>query len=141
MKSNNYKTHLQIIRHKIFIIRVYQNMASMIQVFGTKKCSDTNKAIRFFKERGIKFQFIDLNEKEITKGELNSITKNISLEDLIDTAGKQFKKRNLQFMSYNLEEELLSDPLLFKTPITRLGNESALGIATEKWKSWIEKIK
>lgn len=116
-------------------------MASMIQVFGTKKCSDTNKAIRFFKERAIKFQFIDLNEKEISKGELNSITKNISLEDLIDTEGKQFKKRNLQFMSYNLEEELLSDPLLFKTPITRLGNESVLGIDTEKWKNWIEKIK
>jgi len=60
-------------------------MASMIKIFGTKKCSDTNKAIRFYKERGMKFQFIDLNEKAISKGELQSISINIPLEDLIDS--------------------------------------------------------
>ncbi|HRP02284.1 MAG TPA: glutaredoxin domain-containing protein [Candidatus Kapabacteria bacterium] len=116
-------------------------MASMIQIFGTKKCSDTNKAIRFFKERGIKVQFIDLNEKEISKGELNSITRSIPLSDLIDIDGKQFKNRKLQYMVYDLEQELLKDPLLFKTPITRLANESALGNTPEIWKKWIEKVK
>lgn len=44
-----------------------------IQIFGTKKCNETKKAQRFFKERGIKFQFIDMNEKEISKGELRSV--------------------------------------------------------------------
>ena len=116
-------------------------MASMIQVFGTKKCSDTNKAIRFFKERGVKFQFIDLNEKAISKGELLSISRNNPIESLIDTEGKQFNSRNLKYMTYDLETELLNDPLLFKTPITRLANESAIGVTPDKWKKWIEKIK
>ena len=44
-----------------------------IQIFGTKKCNDTKKAQRFFKERGIKFQFVDMNEKGLSKGELNSV--------------------------------------------------------------------
>lgn len=44
-----------------------------IQVFGTKKSSDTRKAERFFKARGIKFQFIDLKEKELSKGEFKSV--------------------------------------------------------------------
>lgn len=44
-----------------------------IQIFGTKKCNDTKKAQRFFKERGIKFQFIDMNEKELSKGEFRSV--------------------------------------------------------------------
>ena len=52
------------------------NMAIMnIQIFGTKKCNDTKKAQRYFKERGIKFQFIDMNEKEISKGEFHSVCK------------------------------------------------------------------
>lgn len=116
-------------------------MASMIQVFGTKKCSDTNKALRFFKERGVKFQFIDLSEKAISKGELQSITRNNPIESLIDTEGKQYKLRNLKFMTYDLESELLNDPLLFRTPITRLAQESAVGVTPEIWKKWIEKVK
>ena len=44
-----------------------------IQIFGTKKCNDTKKAQRYFKERGIKFQFIDMNEKEMSKGEFRRV--------------------------------------------------------------------
>ena len=44
-----------------------------IQIFGTKKCRDTRKAERFFKERGIKYQFIDMKEKGMSKGEFNSV--------------------------------------------------------------------
>lgn len=44
-----------------------------IQIFGTKKCNDTKKAERFFKERGIKYQFIDMKEKGMSKGEFNSV--------------------------------------------------------------------
>ena len=44
-----------------------------IQIFGTKKCNDTKKAERFFKERGIKYQFIDIREKGMSKGELTSV--------------------------------------------------------------------
>ena len=113
-------------------------MSSTIQIFGTKKCHDTNKAIRFFKERSIKVQFIDLNEKGLSPGELESVSRKIPLEQLIDTAGKQFQKRNLKYMVYDLETELLNDPLLFKTPITRFGKEAALGNTPEIWKIWIK---
>ena len=56
-----------------------------IQVFGTKKCNDTKKAERFFKERGIKYQFIDMKEKSMSKGELTSVAQAVGgIENLID---------------------------------------------------------
>ena len=112
-------------------------MASTIQIFGTKKCSETNKALRFFKERGIKTQFVDLNEKGLSKGELDSVARKIPLEELIDREGKEFKKRGLEFMVYDLESTLLEDPLLFKTPITRYGKEASIGVSPDVWKKWI----
>ncbi|MDF1612091.1 arsenate reductase family protein [Stygiobacter electus] len=107
-----------------------------IQIIGTKNCNDTKKAERFFKERRIPFHFRDLNEKGLSKGELENIIRKISLEDLLDKEGKQFKKRNLQFMVFNLEEELLNDPLLLKTPIVRNGTEVTIGYQPEVWKNW-----
>lgn len=108
-----------------------------IQIFGTKNCSDTRKAERYFKERRIQFQFRDLNEKGISKGELDNISRAVPLDDLIDREGKQFKKRNMQFMVFNIEEELLADPLLFKTPIVRNGKDATVGYCPDVWKSWI----
>jgi len=108
-----------------------------VQIFGTKGCSDTRKAGRYFKERRIPFHFRDLNEKGIAKGELDNITRAIPLEELVDREGKQFKKRNLQYMVFDLEDELLNDPLLFKTPIVRNGKEVTVGYKPEVWKSWL----
>ncbi len=108
-----------------------------IQIFGTKKCRDTQKAIRFFKERRVSFQFIDLAEKEISPGELRNITQSVPLEELIDTEGKQYKKRNLAYMKFDIETELLEDPLLFKTPIVRAGGKAATGNQPDLWKSFI----
>jgi arsenate reductase-like glutaredoxin family protein len=109
-----------------------------IQIFGTKGCSDTRKAERFFKERRIPFHFRDLTEKGIAKGELDNIIRVIPLDELIDREGKQFKKRSLQFMVFNIEEELLSDSLLLKTPIVRNGKDVTLGYQPDIWKKWIE---
>lgn len=108
-----------------------------IQIFGTLKCSETKKAERFFSDRKIKFHFRDLNEKGIAKGELDNISRVIPVDDLIDREGKQFRKRNMEFMKFNVEEELLKDALLFKTPIVRYGREITLGYAPEVWKKWI----
>ena len=109
-----------------------------IQIFGTKKSSDTRKAERFFKERRIPFHFRDLNEKGISKGELENIKQAILLEDLIDKNGKEFQERNLAYMVYNIEEELLNDPLLFKMPIVRNGKLVTAGYQPDIWKEWIE---
>jgi Spx/MgsR family transcriptional regulator len=107
-----------------------------IQIFGTKKCNDTKKAQRFFKERNIKFHFRDLTEKGLSPGELNNIARVIDMEELIDTESKQYQKRGMQFMVFNIEEELLEDPLLLKTPIVRNGKEVTIGYEPEIWKSW-----
>ena len=109
-----------------------------IQILGTKKSNETRKAERFFKERGIQFHFRDLSEKGISPGELENIKRSIAIEDLIDKDGKQFQKRNLSFMKYDIEEELLNDPLLFKMPIVRNGNLSTIGYRPDIWKEWLQ---
>lgn len=108
-----------------------------IQIIGTKKCRDTQKAERFFKERKIPYHFRDLNEKGLAKGELDNIVTVIPLEELIDRDGQQFKKRNMNYMVFNLEEELLNDPLLLKIPIVRNGKLVTIGLKPETWKTWI----
>ena len=78
-----------------------------IQIFGTKKCNDTKKAQRFFKERGIKFQFIDMKEKGMSKGEFNSVAQvNGGLDKVI------------------------------KTPVVRNGRQSTIGYRPDVWKTW-----
>jgi arsenate reductase-like glutaredoxin family protein len=109
-----------------------------IQIFGTKKSSDTRKAERFFKERNIQFHIRDLNEKGISKGELENISRSIPLEELIDKEGKQYQKRNLSFMVFDIEEELLNDALLFKMPIVRNGKLATIGYQPEIWKEWLK---
>jgi len=108
-----------------------------IQIFGTKKCKDTQKAERFFKERRIPFHFRNLAEKGIAKGELENIKRTVPIDELFDDEGKQFKRRNLEFMVYDKEEELLNDPLMFNTPIVRNGKLVTVGYESEVWKEWI----
>jgi arsenate reductase-like glutaredoxin family protein len=109
-----------------------------IQIFGTKKCKETQKTERFFKERRIPFHFRNLAEKGIAKGELENIKRAVPIDALFDNEGKQFKKRNLEFMTYDKEEELLNDPLLFITPIVRNGKLATVGYEPDVWKEWIE---
>ncbi len=109
-----------------------------IQIIGTKKCRDTQKAERFFKERRICYHFKDLNEKSLAKGELDNIKSIISLEDLIDREGSEFKKRNMSYMKFDIEEELLSNSLLLKTPVVRNGKSVTVGYKPEIWSLWIK---
>ncbi len=105
----------------------------MIQIFGTKKCKESGKAVRFFKERNIKIHFVDLAEKGISKGELQNISRSIPLSELIDTESKEYEKLNLKFMKFNVEDELLEHPLLLKTPIVRSGRNASSGFKPESW--------
>ena len=112
----------------------------MIQIFGTKKCKDTQKAERFFKERGVNFQFRDLTQKGISKKELENFKQHYELDDLIDREGKQYSKRNLEYMVFEIEEELLEDPLLFKTPIVRYNQKVVVGFNPDGWKEFLSKL-
>jgi arsenate reductase len=107
-----------------------------IQIFGTLKCQDTRKAQRYFKERRIPFQFINLAERGLSKGELSSVKAVIGIDNLIDREGKEHGRRNLKYLTHNVEEELLNHPLLFKTPIVRNGNKVTVGFTPHVWKSW-----
>ena len=113
-----------------------------IQIFGTKKCNDTKKAERFFKERRIPYQFIDLKEKALSKGELQSVKKAVGLENLINKNSKDYKKLNMDKIRWaeTREDMLLKNPTLYVTPIVRNGKEATVGNAPETWKEW-EKAK
>lgn len=113
----------------------------MIQIFGTKKCKDTQKAERFYKERRIDFQFRDLNEKGVSKKELENIKQFYDLEEIIDKEGKQYSKRNLQYILHDIQDELLEDPLLFKTPIVRSNKKVVIGYQPDVWEEFISDIK
>ena len=110
----------------------------VIQIFGTLKCKDTQKAIRFFKERKIQPHFVDLNEKAISKGELNNISRVVPIDNLMDNESKEYKKMGLEFMVFDIEETLLENPLLFKTPIVRQEKKATIGYEPEIWKNWLQ---
>ena len=110
-----------------------------IQIFGTKKCNDTKKAERFFKERGIKFQFIDMKEKGMSKGEFTSVAQaNGGLENLSNWECKD--KDMLALIKYiaNADklEKVLENPQVIKTPVVRNGKQSTLGYQPDIWKDW-----
>ena len=110
-----------------------------IQIFGTKKCNDTKKAERFFKERGIKFQFIDMKEKGMSKGELTSVVSaNGGIMNLIDPEAKD--KDAVALIQYIADEDklekLLENQQIIKTPVVRNGRQSTLGYQPEVWKKW-----
>ena len=109
-----------------------------IQIFGTLKCQDTRKAQRYFKERRIPFHFINLAERGLAKGELNSVKAVIGIDNLIDREGKEYERRNLKYLTHDVEEELLNAPLLLKTPIVRNGNKATVGYVPNVWKEWAQ---
>jgi arsenate reductase (glutaredoxin) len=108
-----------------------------IQIIGTKKCRETQKAERFFKERRIPYHFRDLSDKGLAKGELENISRVIPLDELIDRESKRYKDRGMQFMVFDIEEELLEDSLLLKTPIVRNERLVTVGYQPDIWKEWL----
>ena len=110
-----------------------------IQIFGTKKSSDTRKAERFFKERGITFQSIDLKEKGLSKGEFQSVMQAVgSLEAMIDPDCKD--KELLALIRYIAEEDkvqkVLENQIVLKQPVVRDGRKATVGYQPEVWKTW-----
>ena len=111
----------------------------MIQVFGTKKCNDTKKAERFFKERNIKFQFIDMKEKGMSKGELTSVASAVGgIDKLIN---ENCKDKDMLALIAHMSgddrlEKILANQQVIKTPVVRNGRQAALGYQPDVWKDW-----
>ena len=110
-----------------------------IQIFGTSKCFDTKKAQRYFKERNIKSQYIDLKEKPMSKGEFLSVKQALgSIQNMINQDAKD--KDVLMLIKYlsdeQKEEKLLENQQLLKTPIVRNGRQATAGYQPEIWAKW-----
>jgi arsenate reductase-like glutaredoxin family protein len=109
------------------------------QVFGTKKNPDTRKALRFFAERRIAIQFIDLQEKAASAGELRRFIQKFGTQALIDRTGRRFAELGLahaQLSDDRWLQELVEQPLLLKQPLVRWDQRLSIGAAEEDWRSW-----
>ena len=110
-----------------------------IQIFGKNKCFDTKKAERYFKERSIKYQFIDMKEKGLSKGEFNAVCQAVGgYEKLIDPECKD--KDTLALIQYiapeDKVEKILENQKVLKTPIVRNGKQATVGYQPDVWKEW-----
>ena len=109
-----------------------------IQVFGTKKSFDTKKAQRYFKERRVKFQFIDLKEKGMSKGELESVARAVGgIDVLVDPKAKDADTVSLlAYLSPDQFDKLLENQHVLAEPVVRNGKQATVGYAPDVWKTW-----
>ena len=111
-----------------------------IQIFGMSKSFDTKKAQRWFQERSIRFQMIDLKEKPMSRGEFDSVKRGVGgYEAMIDPAAKD--KQTLALLNclieYQREDKLFENQQLLKLPIVRNGQKATVGYAPETWQAWL----
>ena len=114
--------------------------AMNIQIFGNTKCFETKKAERYFKERGIIYQLINLKEKSMSKGEFRSVRQAVGgVDAMIDFNNKD--KQLLTLLKYIAEndkdEKILENQQILKTPIVRNGKIATVGYQPEIWKNWV----
>jgi len=107
-----------------------------IQIYGKSKCFDTKKAERYFKERRIKYQRIDLPGVGMSRGELASVKAAVGLGAMMDVAvpGAEI----LTYLAYDSdrEDKLFENPRFIKTPIVRNGKKATVGYCPDIWKTW-----
>jgi arsenate reductase-like glutaredoxin family protein len=113
-----------------------------VQVFGTRKCAETRKALRFFAERRIKVHFVDLEERAASPGELRRFAQKFGVEALVARDGRRFAELGLR--SAQLSEErwlarLAEEPLLLRTPLVRYQHRLAIGPDQQAWREWTGK--
>ena len=110
-----------------------------IQIFGKSKCFDTKKAERYFKERRIPFQSIDLKRYGMAPKEFDSVLRAVGgIDRLIDWEGKSPEITLMKYMDSSTakEDKVLDDPMLMKTPIVRNGKQATVGFCPEVWETW-----
>lgn len=110
---------------------------AVVQIFGKNKCFDTKKAERWFKERRVNVQRVDLGQKAMSKGELTSVIRAVgSIDALVDP-----KHPDAALIKYLAGEDaklekLMERPELLKTPIVRCGRLATVGACPDVWKNW-----
>jgi arsenate reductase-like glutaredoxin family protein len=112
-----------------------------ITIIGTKKCKGTQRAVRFFRDRGMQFHFRDFTKKPLSQGELKNIFSGKDPSDWMQKGGKAYKKNGLQYKVFDVLEELEKNNDIIVTPIIRFRGHSSLGIDEEIWQKWIKELK
>ena len=110
-----------------------------IQIFGSSKSFDTKKAERWFKERRIKYQSIDLIRFGMSGKEFDSVLRAVKgIDNLIDWDGKSQEITNMKYMDDRIakEDKVYDDPSLMRTPIVRNGKQATVGYCPEIWSTW-----
>ena len=108
----------------------------MLQIFGRLKNHETQKTLRWYKERRIAHQFIDLKERSFSHGELRDIGRFIALKELIDENSPEYKKMGLAYLEFDPLGLLLEKPILLRGPLVRTKNAVTIGYKPEIWKLW-----
>ena len=114
-------------------------MTLSVQIFGTKKSSDTRKAQRFFAERRIQVHFVDLAERAASLGELRRYAQKFGVRALIDRDAKRYRELGLGAAILSDErwlETLADEPLVLRMPLVRHGNQLTVGLAEVEWRAW-----
>ena len=110
-----------------------------IQIFGKPKCFDTKKAERYFKERRIAFQSVDLKRYGMSEREFESVLRAVGgVDNLIDWNSKSPEVTLMRYMedSRAKEDHIFENPMLMKTPIVRNGKQATAGYCPEIWAQW-----
>ena len=110
-----------------------------IQIFGKSKCFDTKKAERYFKERRIQYQYIDLLRYGMSGKEFDSVLRAVGgVDNLIDWDNKSQEITNMRYMDDRVakEDKVFDEPSLMKTPIVRNGKQATVGYLPETWERW-----
>jgi len=111
-------------------------MAAALQLFGRKKDRETQKGQRWLQERRIAFSFVDLDQKALSPGELDSIARAAGgYEALVDTEGAEYKKGGWAHRAFEAKEELADHPGLLRMPVLRRGPKAVVGFDEGAWKS------
>ena len=107
-----------------------------IQISGKAKCFDTKKAERYFKERRIKYQFVDILKYGMSRGELNSVKSAVGLDAMVDTTDEDYPLFQYLATVDAKMDKLFEVPYLIKTPIVRNGKQATVGYCPDVWKNW-----
>ena len=107
-----------------------------IQIFGKNKCFDTKKAERWFKERRIRFQSVDLKKYGMSMGELTSVKQAVGLEYLVDPGHPDAVLWSYLASDQAKLEKLYEEPALLRTPIVRNGKQATVGYCPDVWAGW-----
>lgn len=121
-----------------------KDVVAPVHIYGTHKSLKTKQALRFFKERGVPVQFVDLQRRALARGEIARFVQKFGLAALVDTAGKAYQRAGLGYLRLSDEallQRLLGDPQLLVQPLLRLGNALYLGWDEAVWREWYARHK